>query len=304
MLMRTVSDSSLTPLQTKVAREIVAIVRREGRKPGDHLPEIQLAEQIGISRSPVVAALRYLAKDGVVQQDVNRGFFIVKESKDWMQVADRLSSNPDDPLYLAIAEERQSGKLADEVSEAELMRHFDVARSTLRKVLARIMEEGWIEQRVGHGWAFVGMMDSPEAYEESYLFRQAIEPTGILGPSFTPIKSELEALRAEQKMIVEGGFESMTPIELFEANSRFHETLATWSSNRFILQSVKRINQLRRLIEYRQASSRSPRQGQAQEHLEILDAISKHDYVEAASLMRRHLDGARRAKVSSPALFK
>lgn len=304
MLMRTATDSTLTPLQAKVAREIVAIVRREARKPGDHLPEIQLAEQIGISRSPVVAALRYLAKDGVVQQDVNRGFFIVKEAKDWMEVADRLSAIPDDPLYLAIAEARQSGLLSDEVSEAELMRHFDVARSTLRKVLARILEEGWIEQRVGQGWVFLNMMDSPEAYEESYLFRQAIEPMGILGPSFQPIRSELEALRAEQKRIVDGGFESMTPIELFEANSRFHETLAAWASNRFILQSVKRINQMRRLIEYRQASSRSPRLGQAKEHIEILDAIAKHDYVEAASLMRRHLDGARRAKVTIPALFK
>lgn len=304
MLMQTASDSQLTPLQTKVVREIVAIVRREGRELGEHLPEIQLAEQIGISRSPVAAALRYLAKHGVVQQDVNRGFFIVKDAKEWMQVADKLSSNPDDPLYLAIAEERQSGRLPDEVSESELMRRFDVARSTLRKVLARIMEEGWIEQRVGHGWVFLSMMDSPEAYEESYLFRQAIEPTGILGPSFRPIKSELEALRAEQKSIVEGGFESMTPIELFEANSRFHETLATWSSNRFILQSVKRINQLRRLIEYRQASSRSPRQGQAQEHLQILDAIAQHDYVEAASQMRRHLDGARRAKVTGASLFR
>jgi len=301
--MAAVLSSELTPLQTKVAREIVALVRREGRRAGDHLPEVQLSEQIGTSRSPVQAALRHLSKLGVVQQDVNRGFFIIKDAKDWGTVAASFSSQPDDPLYLAIADERQSGKLPDEVSEAELMRRFNVARSTLRKVLARISEEGWIEQRVGQGWAFQNMMESPDAYEESYLFRQAIEPTGILSASFHADPAELAQLHREQEFIVAGGFRSMTPIELFEANSRFHELIAAWSGNRFILQSVKRVNQLRRLIEYRQASKRNPRQTQAQEHLQILDAIAKHDYMAAAALMRGHLDGARRAKVYGKGLF-
>ncbi len=302
--MPTSSSAGLTPLQTRVAREIVALVRREGRRSGDHLPEIQLSEMIGTSRSPVQAALRHLSSLGVVQQDVNRGFFIVKDAKDWAPIAASFSSQPDDPLYLAIAEERQTGKLPDEMTEAELMRRFGVARSTLRKVLARIREEGWIEERLGHGWTFQNMMESPEAYEESYLFRQALEPAGLLSPSFNAIPSELAQLRREQQHIVDGGYKVMTPIELFEANSRFHETLASWSGNRFIVQSVKRVNQLRRLIEYRQASKREPRLGQAEEHLGILDAIAAQDFALAASLLRKHLEGARRAKVHGQGVFK
>lgn len=304
MLMKIASlVSELTPLQTRVVREIVALVRREGRRAGEHLPEIQLATQIGTSRSPVQAALRHLSSLGVVQQDVNRGFFIAKDAKDWAPIAAKFSSLPDDPLYLAIAEERQSGRLPDEVSEAELMRRFKVARSTLRKVLSRIGEEGWIVPCIGNGWAFQNMMESPEAYEESYFFRQTIEPSGILSPSFNLVRHEMEQLRREQQQIVDGGFKTMTPIELFEANSRFHETLANWSGNRFILQSVKRVNQLRRLIEYRQASQREPRQTQAQEHLAILDALANLDHTQAAYLLRGHLDGARRAKVRGKGVF-
>lgn len=296
--------SALTPLQAKVAREIIAIVRREDRKAGERLAESLLAEQIGTSRSPVQVALRFMADMGVVQQDMNRGFFVVKDAKEWSKVSEAFSSQPDDPLYLAIAEARQSRKLDDEVNEAELMRQFGVARSTLRKVLTRISEEGWIEPKLGQGWVFQDMIESVEAYEESYLFRQAIEPTGILGPTFKADVAELKRLKAEQAAIVSGGFKRMTPIELFEANSRFHETVAKWSSNRFILQSVRRVNQLRRLIEYRQASTRAPRQTQAEEHLRILDAIAVQDYVEAASLMRGHLDGARRAKVRDVDVFR
>lgn len=298
MLMRITSPASdLTPLQKRAAREIVALVRRESRKAGEHLPEIQLAEHIGTSRSPVQAALRHLARRGVVQQDVNRGFFMVQDARDWDAIATELSSTPDDPLYLSIVEARRTGDLPDEVSEAELMRRFGVVRGTLRKALARMSEEGWVEQNVGHGWTFLPMIDTPEAYEESYLFRQAIEPVGLMSPSFRIEPAGLAELRREQQHIVNGGYQTMTAIELFEANSRFHETLAHWSGNRFIEQAVRRVNQQRRLLEYHQASQRKPRQTQAQEHLHILDALAAHDVLQAASLLRAHLDGARRAKV-------
>lgn len=299
-----VADSAdITPLQHKVAREIVARVRREGLRSGDHLPEASLAEQIGTSRSPVQAALRYLASLNLIQRDTNRGYFLVSDAAQWADLASTLERAPDDPLYLRIAEARQSGQLADEVNEAELMRRFGVARSTLRKVLSRIAREGWAEQNVGHGWTFLPLVDTADAYEESYLFRQAVEPTGLLSPSFQVDRQAFAELRREQTHIVKGGYLSMTPIELFEANSRFHEALASWSHNRFILHAVRRVNSLRRLVEYRQASQRSPRQTQAREHLEILRAIEQQDLILAAGLLRTHLDGARRAKSQDRSLF-
>jgi len=294
--------SELTSLQQRVAREIVALVRRDNRVAGDHLPEIHLAEHIGTSRSPIQVALRHLAQLGVLQQDANRGFFLSIDAKEWDGAVASLLST-DDPLYLRIADDRQSDRLPDEVTEAELMRRYGVARSTLRKVLSRISEEGWIEQSMGHGWQFLSMIDSADAYEESYLFRQSIEPGALLGPSFMFDAAELRQVRREQQRIVDGGFQTMTPIELFESNSHFHETVAKWGNNRFVLQSVRRINQLRRLVEYRQASKRGPRHTQASEHLAILDAIEGQDFMQAANLMRAHLNGARRAKLRDPEVF-
>ena len=302
MLMRATlppDSNALTALQKRVTREIVTLVRRENWQSGDHLKEVDLAQRIGTSRSPVQVALRYLAQAGVIQQDLNRGYFMLKDSGQWDQVATTLASTPDDPLYLQIAEDRRTGELPDEVSEAELMRRYDVARGGLRKVLARMSEEGWVEQNVGHGWSFLPLIDSPEAYDESYLFRQAVEPIGLLSPAFRVDPIMLGELRREQQHIVDGGYKAMTPIELFEANSRFHETLATWSGNRFIAQSVRRINLQRRLVEYHQASKRPQRQAQSVEHLQILDAIASQDFVAAASLLRNHLEGARRGKAYS-----
>jgi DNA-binding GntR family transcriptional regulator len=304
--MPTESDASTTPeltsLQQRVAREIVALVRRDNRRAGDHLPEIQLAQHIGTSRSPIQAALRHLAQLGVLEQDANRGFFLKVDAMNWDGPVSGLLVT-DDPLYLRIVQDRQTETLPDAVTEADLMRRYGVARSTLRKVLSRISEEGWIEQSMGHGWQFLSMIDSPDAYEESYLFRQSIEPGSLLGPAFQFKPAELKQLRREQQRIVDGGYETMTPIELFESNSHFHETLAKWGNNRFVLQSVRRINQLRRLVEYRQASKRGPRHTQASEHLAILDAIEQQDFVQAASLMRAHLNGARRGKLRDADVF-
>ena len=296
-------STGLTPLQTRVTREILTLARREDLAIGDRLAESVLAEKIGTSRTPVNVALHHLVSLGVVYYDANRGFFMAKPARDLTEVAAPFFDEPDNPLYLKIADDRLGHRLPDLVTEADLMRQYDVSRSELRRVLSRMQEEGWLERQVGHGWQFMPMIDSVEAYEESYLFRAAIEPTGIMSPTFSANRVELEELRRRQRFIAEGGYLTMNSVELFEANSEFHETIAKWSGNRFIAQSVRRMDRLRRLVEYRQAKARKPRQGQAVEHLAILDAIAQHDLLRAAALLRDHIEGARRAKVHAQEVF-
>jgi DNA-binding GntR family transcriptional regulator len=293
-----VDTSDLSALQARVVREVIALARTDGLEAGDRLAESVLARRIGTSRTPVNVALRHLARVGIVAYDLNRGFFLTRDAATLKGLAERIAADIDDPLYLRLAAERLDGTLPDEINEADLMRQLGASRAALRKTLSRAQEEGWVEKSVGHGWTFLPMIDSPEAYEESYIFRAALEPTGLLAPTFAADRTELGALRRQQTAIAEGGFRTMTAIELFESNSRFHETLARWSGNRFIAQSVRKTDQLRRLVEYRQAArAREPRRTQAREHLQILDAIAAGDQVLAASLMRAHLDGARRSKV-------
>lgn len=287
----------LTPLQARVAREIVGMARRENLKAGERLPESVLAERLGVSRTPVNVALRCLEDLGALERDVNRGYFLTRDAEDCLGLVNGLFDEPDEPLYLRIAEDRLSGALPDEFSETDFMRRYDVARSSLRTVLSRIRQEGWAERQLGNGWRFTALIDSPEAYEESYSFRATIEPAGLLTPTFRAQADELEALKKRQTFIFEKGFETMTSIELFEANSEFHETLARWSGNRFFVQSVCRIDSLRRLIEYRQATHRPPRREAAAEHLRILTAIENLDLISAAALLREHLEKARRSKV-------
>jgi DNA-binding GntR family transcriptional regulator len=290
---------ALSSLQRRVLGEIVAYARRENLPAGNHLREVQLAKVVGTSRFPVQAALYHLRKLGVVRHLDHRGYFLAVDSSALSRIARDWPSTAENPLYLKLAECRLNRNLPDTVTESELIRRFATSRGALRPVLSRIQQEGWVERRPGHGWFFLPLIDSNEAYEESYLFRLTVEPAGILSPTFRADFPALDECRKQQKFIADGGFRTMTPVELFEANTRFHETIAACSGNRFILQAVRRLNQLRRLVEYRQAKQRPPRQTHAREHLAILDKLGDSDFLSAATLMRMHLDNARREKARS-----
>ena len=51
-------------------------------KPGDTLSEFRLAQQLGVSRTPVHIAIRDLARDGLVEQELNRRPRVARVSRE------------------------------------------------------------------------------------------------------------------------------------------------------------------------------------------------------------------------------
>lgn len=280
-------------LADRIARQIADHIRSEGLGEGDHLAAQALADRFRVSRAPVAAALRALAAAGVVESRTNRGFF-VRQPPD--NVAE--AGQADDPLYGAIVEARLSGLLPDRTSENEMMRRFGATRARLQRVLGQIAEEGWVERLPGHGWLFLATLHSTDAYQQAYRFRATIETEALLQPDYRFVLAELAQLRAEQQALLAGGIDSMPRTGLFEINAGFHEALVAWSGNRFFLDAVKRVNRLRRLIEFRATADRSRLDQQCREHLALLDLIERGDMLLAADFLRRHIGQALEQKAS------
>ena len=83
-------------------------------------------------------------------------------------------------------------------------------------------------------------------------------------------------------------------------NLRFHEMLAEFSRNRFVLQAVQQMNRLRKFQEF--ASFHEDSGGLAQscrEHMAILDAVAAGDREWAAAQMRKHLADGRERVVTA-----
>lgn len=290
-------------IQAKVAKEIIYLSRLNRYEIGSRLVVTALAEQLSVSRSPVKSALTMLEGMGVVFYEKNKGFFLAKSREELDEYAEKLEGSQQDRLYQQIADLHLAGSLPVDVGEAELMRLLGVGRSALKKCLSRILQEGWVERNAGHGWHFLPVIDSVEAYEESYYFRIVNEPAAILCPSFSPDEDELEKLLTEHSHICQHGYSYLSPQEMYDANTRLHESIMSWSNNRFMLQSLKRLNQLRRLVEYRHADKSDARRLQSSEHVEILSLIKSMNYLSAASLMKKHIERARKSKVYEGSVF-
>lgn len=286
--------SPLSSLSARLAAQVVAYARQRNLEAGAHITEQELADSFRVSRSPVRGALALLEREGVLMRESNRGYFI----KALPPARATLKSTADaaEDRYLRIADDRLAGQIADHVTETELMRRYGFARRELQRVLHRMEKEGWVERKPGHGWVFVALANTAEAHAQGYRFRMMFEPAALLEPAFRIDRGELERIRRDQQMLLDGGAQRLSRPRLFELGSDFHETLMSFSGNRFVVEAIKRVNAMRRLLEYRAHYDRSRILGQCREHLHLLDLLEHGDRQDAARYLRKHLDVVRAIK--------
>jgi DNA-binding GntR family transcriptional regulator len=279
----------MTTLATNLASRIATHIRSEGLRSGDRLTERKLAEQFRVSRSPVRAAMKQLQEAGVLVAGERSGYQVVD-----VEAAARISDAPDEAdadeqVYLRIARDRVSGALPERITENEFLRRYDLTKGRLAKLLRRMAQEGWIERLPGHGWEFLPVLTSLEAYRDSYRFRQLIEPAGLLEPRFELNRPALEQRLQQQRWLVEGGIWTVPDARLFELNSGMHESIMECSRNIFLIDALKRVDRLRRLFDYGQMLDRDVARERCIEHVELLNLVLAGRNREASELMRQHL---------------
>jgi DNA-binding GntR family transcriptional regulator len=207
------------------------------------------------------------------------------------------SEDGEDKFYFDMAADRLAGKLPDRFTENQMMRHYGVSRSRLVKLLLRMHHEGWLDRLPGHGWAFQPTLSSPEVYEQSFRFRLLIEPVALLEPGYSLSSDTVRQLREKQQAMLDGGILSYSRSQTFQIGASFHETLVAGAQNPFLLESIRRVNRLRRLMEYRITADRTRMIQQCKEHIALLDLIAAGDLEAASQFLRTHLEGARAQKL-------
>lgn len=287
-------------LAEQLAHSIESWIRQDRVDAGTALPERILASRFRVSRSPVREALLLLAERGVIAARPEGGYAVSAARRSGPELA-LPPATDDEPVYLQIAEDRLSGALPERATENELMRRYGLTRAQLGDVLRRIAQEGWIERLPGHGWQFTPVLTSAASYDQGYRLRILLEPAAILEPTFRLDHDAMQKCRAEQQALVDGAAEWASPAQLFDANTRLHETIATASGNVFILEALKRLNRLRRLMEYGKAVNRTAAAQRCKEHLTLIDLLLADQREAAADFMRLHLRDAAREKSAARA---
>ena len=285
-----------TALHLELADRISLLIHEQGLAAGTRLNENLLADQLGVSRTPVRAALEHLEGRGFVARQRHRGVELVSIPPKPQQVA--AAPVDEDAMLLRIARDRQRGQLADDVSEKVLMSQYGLSRPALRQVLERLAELGLVERKLGYGWRFTNDTWDAAARHESYRFRMTIEPAAIREPGFALPPNWIADIRQQHESFLSAPWTEASSIAFFEMNAAFHEGLAAGSGNRYFVLSIQRQNRLRRLSNYDWKHGRERVQVNCREHLEMLERLAAGDNELAALLMYRHLDVASRLRSS------
>lgn len=296
----TITRRRQSKLADQLALSIEGLIAVGDLSPGDTLAERALAERLDVSRSPVRQALKLLEEKGVVVTREEGGYTVATHPQlPALDILTTASVDEIEPTYLKIAEDRLEGRLPDKITESDLMRRFGLTKAQLSSILQRIVHEGWIERLPGHGWRFLPVLTSPETYDQGYRFRILIESAALMEPGFKVDEVALKRCLAEQQELIDGAVEWASPAQLFDANARLHETIAGFSGNVFIVESLKRINRLRRLMEYKKVVDRAAAARRCKEHKVLIELLLNGQREAACDFIRLHLRDAAREKSAS-----
>ncbi|RQR68709.1 MULTISPECIES: GntR family transcriptional regulator [unclassified Burkholderia] len=280
-------------IDRSIATQIVELIKTEGLDVGAHLPAQMLADRLRVSRSPVNEALALLHEKGILTRERNRGFFVAKPVIEPLSdVVDELGLGEADVItsvYFRIADDRLKGKLPDEFSEQLIRTRYGLTNAQLSAVLGRIAQEGWAERKPGYGWQFSPMLTTPDSLLKSYRLRLALEPAALLEPGYRLDPRVLERCREVEKHLLAGGIETDTADQLHDRGVRFHESLVEASGNSFFIDTIRRVNRVRRLLSYRSMQDRERYVEHAKQHLHVLELLERERNEEASEELRQHL---------------
>ena len=278
-------------VQLKMARTIVDYLCRNKMNVGNHVTEQELVEAFHISRSPVRAAMAYLAEKGVFEQRPNRGFFVKLDGAALRRLSLEMPTTDEENLLGAIALDWFAGRAPQSFSEAEFCRRYGLGRSVATRVLFKLSEDGIISRNRGHGWRFESSLHTKATRDESYTFRLVIEPAAIRSPSFDLDRGMAELCRRHHEIVLDPAPEDTSLATLSDIDVEFHRMIGVSSRNRFFLAAIERQNSLRRITAYANWN-KAQMIGSCVGHMEILAALERDERDEAAELMRHHLVSA------------
>jgi len=281
------------PSAQPVTTQILELIRSHDLPVDSHVPAQWLADQLRLSRSPVNKALAMLADQGVLRHEANRGYFLAQTTAVLNQtLAERRNTATPDIVtqtYLRIAEDRLRGALPDTWPAVLLTQRYGLTAGERNAVLGRIAREGWIEKKPGYGWTFSPMLTTADSLLQSYRLRLALEPAALLEPGYHLAPEVIARCRAAEERLLNGAIATDSADALHERGVRFHESLVEGCGNPFFIDTIRRINRVRRLLAYRSMQDRSRYREHCEQHLHLLSLLARGRNIEASEAMRAHL---------------
>ena len=173
----------------------------------------------------------------------------------------------------------------ESLSEVGLASEHGMSRTPIREGLARLWQEGYLDRVVGHGY-FVARVTVQQIHD-TFDVRRLLEGAAAGRAAELATDVDIERLRALARVPM-GGAQDYRQSET--ANVQFHLAIAACARNTLALELIERC-----LAQVDRFMSLGVNFGQFTEnateaHIQIADAIGRHDSAGARALMEEHLD--------------
>jgi DNA-binding GntR family transcriptional regulator len=291
------SRSNTRQNHLKLARQIVEIVLERGVQEGQHLPETVLSEACGVSRTPIRSALRILENNDIVRRRDEGGFFLNLPPERIVADGAVQLDEMEDSLAARILSDRAQRRITDVQSISALVRRYGAPRSAVLNALKILGSDGVVAQLPGRAWAFQPILDTPNALEESLVFRLALEPQAITAPGFQMDSQKTGLLRQQMEEFLERRDGSMSSVAFLHLDCAFHSFIAESSGNRFARGTLLAHQRLRLATQKDHVIPDFRLRQSLEEHLDILDSLERMQHQLAADQMVLHL---RRSQIRKP----
>jgi len=278
---------------TELARKVVDYVRQQNMQEGARVREQPLADHFGVSRTPIRGALALLADRGLLRYAPNQGYSLAIAPESITDAPVKLPPTEEEQLFLAVVRDRLAHRLDDHITVTEIMRRYASSRAIVSRVLVRMGEDGLIERGDGQSWVFGPTLDSLSAMEESYRFRELIEPSAVLEPGFRFDPHLFSHIRRSHQAMFDLGIGALEARQIYDVDAAFHNAVANCCGNRFLAQAIRQQTTLRRLSENTGGANRHRLLASCHEHLTIMDMIEAGDMQLASDALRRHINAAK-----------
>ena len=156
--------------------------------PGARITQEEIAEQMDVSRSPVLQALRLLKKDGLVQDAPGRGVLVAALDPEWIgnlyqvrgaldTLAARLAAERKaviDPAIISAGRKVARGKDVKAMIEADIAFHTAIYRASGNPLIFETTQMHWVHLRRVMGAVLQSAGQREAIWDEHQEMAQAI----------------------------------------------------------------------------------------------------------------------------------
>jgi DNA-binding GntR family transcriptional regulator len=212
---------------------------------------------------------------------------VIVEKKTHPSLVDRVIES----VFEAIAAGRF--RPGTKITEDQLAEEFGVSRTPVREAVKRLAALGLVVVRPRCGLE-VATIDESDLAEITQL-REELESFALrlAAARMTPGElAELEELQRDCERLLEEG----ERLAIFRADGRFHLAVAGFSGNRYLLESLQRLEMKVQLCRALFCRSDAKVRGSVRFHRKILAALEKGQAERAEELMREHVNRTAKEK--------